>query len=301
MHKARVVVGLPVYNGERYLGAAIESHLAQSFGDFQLVISDNGSTDATADICADFARKDARVKVLRSPENRGILWNHRRVFEAIESPHQYFRWAAADDIMEPGLLEAMVEVLDTRSEVEAVVPDTRNIDTDNRIIGSMARTLDLQSADAFERARQVLTSGYQMVIAFGLFRASTLQSLRTRPDYIGWDFVFLWELALRGQMVQPVGPVLLRRFHPGAMSNVKTAKEMRKWVEPKSSARMTFPHWTWAYERLRALLAAPLPRHDRLRIAKLLARVTVWQRGALAKDVTQAARRVLRLSDEYTF
>jgi len=82
---------------------------------------------------------------------------------------------------------------------------------------------------------------------------------------------------------------------------VKTAKEMRKWVEPKSSARMTFPHWTWAYERLRALLAAPLPRHDRLRIAKLLARVTVWQRGALAKDVTQAARRVLRLSDEYTF
>jgi len=265
------------------------------------VISDNGSTDATADICADFARKDARVKVLRSPENRGILWNHRRVFEAIESPHQYFRWAAADDIMEPGLLEAMVEVLDTRSEVEAVVPDTRNIDTDNRIIGSMARTLDLQSADAFERARQVLTSGYQMVIAFGLFRASTLQSLRTRPDYIGWDFVFLWELALRGQMVQPVGPVLLRRFHPGAMSNVKTAKEMRKWVEPKSSARMTFPHWTWAYERLRALLAAPLPRHDRLRIAKLLARVTVWQRGALAKDVTQAARRVLRLSDEYTF
>jgi glycosyltransferase involved in cell wall biosynthesis len=290
-----------VYNGERYLGAAIESHLAQSFGDFQLVISDNGSTDATADICADFARKDARVKVLRSPENRGILWNHRRVFEAIESPHQYFRWAAADDIMEPGLLEAMVEVLDTRSEVEAVVPDTRNIDTDNRIIGSMARTLDLQSADAFERARQVLTSGYQMVIAFGLFRASTLQSLRTRPDYIGWDFVFLWELALRGQMVQPVGPVLLRRFHPGAMSNVKTAKEMRKWVEPKSSARMTFPHWTWAYERLRALLAAPLPRHDRLRIAKLLARVTVWQRGALAKDVTQAARRVLRLSDEYTF
>jgi glycosyltransferase involved in cell wall biosynthesis len=300
MHKARVVVGLPVYNGERYLGAAIESHLAQSFGDFQLVISDNGSTDAT-DICADFARKDARVKVLRSPENRGILWNHRRVFEAIESPHQYFRWAAADDIMEPGLLEAMVEVLDTRSEVEAVVPDTRNIDTDNRIIGSMARTLDLQSADAFERARQVLTSGYQMVIAFGLFRASTLQSLRTRPDYIGWDFVFLWELALRGQMVQPVGPVLLRRFHPGAMSNVKTAKEMRKWVEPKSSARMTFPHWTWAYERLRALLAAPLPRHDRLRIAKLLARVTVWQRGALAKDVTQAARRVLRLSDEYTF
>ena len=301
MSERKVVIGLPVYNGQKYLGAAIESHLSQSFGDFDLVISDNGSTDATSEICENYASKDKRIKYLRSPENRGILWNHRRVFEAIESPNQYFRWAGADDIMEPGLLQAMVEVLNARPEVEAVVPDTKNINDHDEIIGSMARTLDLQSSDVFERAHAVLVANYQHVIAYGLLRASTLRLMRTRPDYIGWDPVFVWELALRGQLVQLAGPVLLRRFHSGSISRVKTAKEMRKWVEPNSKAGMNFPHWTWAYERARAVIASPLSTRDRLRIGMFLARATMWQRGALARDVIQAARRTLRLSDEYTF
>lgn len=301
MIKRKVVIGLPVYNGQKYLGAAIESHLSQSFGDFDLVISDNGSTDATPDICAGYASKDARIKFLRSPENRGILWNHRRVFEAVDSPNQYFRWAGADDIMEPGLLQAMVEVLNLRPEVEAVVPDTKNIDEHGQVIGSMARTLDLQSTDVFERAHDVLVANYQHVIAYGLLRASTLRLMRTGPNYIGWDPIFVWELALRGQMVQLAGPVLLRRFHAGSISRVKTAKEMRKWVEPTSKAGMGLPHWTWAYERARALMACPLSAHDRFRIGALLARATLWQRGALMRDITQATRRALRLSDEYTF
>jgi hypothetical protein len=76
---------------------------------------------------------------------------------------------------------------------------------------------------------------------------------------------------------------------------------MRKWVEPNSKAGMNFPHWTWAYERARVLIACPMSTRNRLRIAKFLARVTLWQRGSLVRDVTQAARRTLGLSDEYTF
>jgi glycosyltransferase involved in cell wall biosynthesis len=298
---SQVIIGLPVYNGQKYLGAAIESHLSQSFGDFALVISDNGSTDATPEICAQYASRDPRIQYLRSPENRGILWNHRRVLDAIESPNQYFRWAGADDIMEPGLLEAMVTVLRTRPEVEAVVPDTKNIDDQGTISGSVPRTLDLQSTDVFERAHEVLVRNFQHVIAYGLLRASTLRLLRTGPNYPGWDSVFIWELALRGKMVQPAGPALLRRFHPGSISRVKTVKEMKKWVEPNSRVGMSFPHWTWAYERWRALIACPLASRDRLRIGALLARATLWQRGELARDLTQAVRRTLGLSDEYTF
>ena len=301
MSERRLGIGLPVYNGQRYLGAAIESHLSQSFGDFDLVISDNGSTDATPEICMGYASKDKRVKYLRSAENRGILWNHRRVFAAMESPTPYFRWAGADDIVGPGLLEAMVAVLDARPEVEAVMPDTKNIDEHDAIIGSMGRVLDLQSSDVFERAHDILVANYQHVIAYGLLRASTLRLMRTGPDYVGWDPVFIWELALRGKIVQLAGPVLLRRFHPGSISRVKTVKEMRKWVEPNSKAGMNFPHWTWAYERARALFACPLSTRDRLRIGMFLARYTMWQRVSLARDVTQAARRTLRLSDEYTF
>lgn len=301
MSERKVIIGLPVYNGQKYLSAAVESHLSQSFGDFALVISDNGSTDATPEICAAYASKDKRIKYLRSAENRGILWNHRRVMDAIESPSQYFRWAGADDILEPGLLQAMVEVLNTRPEVEAVVPDTKNIDDQGEIIGSMARTLDLQSPSVIQRAHDILTANYQHVIAYGLLRASTLRLMRTRPDYPGWDAVFALELALRGQMVQPAGPALLRRFHPGSISRVKTVKEMRKWVEPSSKTGMDFPHWTWAYERAQVLMAVPMSTPDRIRIGKFLARFTIWQRRSLVRDVTQAARRAFGLSDEYTF
>jgi hypothetical protein len=203
--------------------------------------------------------------------------------------------------LESGLLQAMVEVLNTRPEVEAVMPEAKNINDEGEIIGSMGRVLDLQSPDVFERAHDILVANYQHVVAYGLLRASTLKVMRTGPDYVGWDPVFIWELALRGRIVQVAGPALLRRFHPASISRVKTIKEMRKWVEPSSTVGLDFPHWNWAYERWRALIASPLSMRDRWRIGKFLMRVTIWQRGALVHDVTQAVRRALRLSDEYTF
>jgi glycosyltransferase involved in cell wall biosynthesis len=296
-----VVIGLPVYNGEKYIAGAIESHLSQSFGDFDLILADNASTDATPDICAAYAARDSRVIFWPSAENRGNRWNHRRVLEAIERPDQYFRWAGADDLLEPGLLEVMVSILDARPEVSAVVPDTRNIDDDGNVIGAMPRVLDAQSPDVFERARNILVANYQHVIAYGLLRAAILKKMRTGPLYPGWDAVFTWETALHGQMVQPDTPALLRRFHKGSISRVKSRKEVRRWVEPDSRRGMSMPHWTWAYERVRVLLASPLSATERLRIGAFLARYTLWQRGHLARDVTQAARRTLRLSDEYTF
>lgn len=301
MSAPRITVGLPVYNGQKYLEAAIESHLAQSFGDFELVISDNGSTDATGEICGRYAQLDARVKYLKSPINRGILWNHRRVLEPVDPSTPYFRWAGADDILEPGLLAAMVEVLDTRPEIEAVMPATKNIDEEGTVIRTMERSLNLESPDVFERARQILLANYQHVIAYGLLRAPSLRRMRTGPHYIGWDPVFIWELALRGPVFQLVEPALLRRFHRGSISRVKTVKEMRKWVEPGTSAGMNFPHWAWAYERTRSLLATPMNLGEKLRITMFLMRTTLWQRQQLARDITQATRRALKLSDEYTF
>ncbi len=135
----------------------------------------------------------------------------------------------------------MVDVLDTRPEVDAVVPDTKNIDDRGDIIGSMARTLDLQSPDVFQRAHDVLVANYQHVIAYGLLRASTLRLMRTRPDYPGWDPVFIWELALRGQMVQAAGPALLRRFHPGSISRVKTVEGAEEVGRAKHQDRHELP------------------------------------------------------------
>jgi glycosyltransferase involved in cell wall biosynthesis len=301
MSKSKVFIGLPVFNAQKHIRAAIESHLSQSFSDFELVIADNCSTDATLEISTEYASRDKRVRVLTAERNRGNRWNHRRLIEEISEPNQYFRWAGGDDVMGPDLLQSMVEVLDSRAEVSAVMPDTRNIDDEGNPIGSMPRTLDLQSPDVFKRAHDILTVGFQHVIAYGLIRVSVLRDMRTRPAYPHWDPVFAFELALRGQVVQTQGTHLLRRFHPGSISLVKKVSEVRRWAEPEAKAGMIFPTWKIAYERARVLMACPMSLRDRMRIALFLARVVSWQRKELTHDVVQAGRRALRLSDEYTF
>src|SRR4051794_27811047 len=80
-NQPRVSIGLPVYNGEKYLAAAIESALRQTFGDLELIISDNGSTDGTREICERFAAEDPRVRYHQEVQNRGAVWNFNRVVQ----------------------------------------------------------------------------------------------------------------------------------------------------------------------------------------------------------------------------
>ena len=100
LHQPRVSIGLPVYNGERYLPQALDAILSQTFEDFELIISDNASTDSTQDICKSYAANDARVKYFRNSSNIGISRNFNRVFE-LSSGGEYFKWCAHDDLMAP--------------------------------------------------------------------------------------------------------------------------------------------------------------------------------------------------------
>ena len=112
-----VTIGLPVYNGGQFLATALDSLLGQTFTDFELIISDNASTDTTEEICREYARADARVRYRRSSENRGFTWNANRVVELAAG--KFFRWAAHDDACLPTFLERCVETL--RSESPSVV------------------------------------------------------------------------------------------------------------------------------------------------------------------------------------
>jgi len=91
----KVSIGMPVYNGELFIREALDSLLVQTFTDFELIISDNGSKDATEAICKDYAEKDVRIRYIRQLENRGALANFEIVLN--EAVGEYFMWAAADD------------------------------------------------------------------------------------------------------------------------------------------------------------------------------------------------------------
>jgi glycosyltransferase involved in cell wall biosynthesis len=95
-NKSLVSIGLPVYNAGQYLEEALDSILAQTFEDFELIISDNGSTDNTEAICWSYARRDQRIRYFRNETNLGAAWNFNRVFELASG--KYFKWTARRSI-----------------------------------------------------------------------------------------------------------------------------------------------------------------------------------------------------------
>src|SRR2546422_1349203 len=208
----RVSVGLPVYNGERYLPEALDSLLTQTYADFELIICDNASTDHTGEIAQSYAAKDKRVRYARNERNLGAGGNFRRAFEL--SSGAYFRWAAADDLSAPQSLARCVEVLDQEPAVVLAYPKTRLIDEQGRVISNYDDRLHLQAARASERFRQVLERLGYCHVAYGLMRADLLKQTRLFGDFLAADVVFLAELSLYGAFWEVPEFLFYRRFPP---------------------------------------------------------------------------------------
>ena len=115
LKKPKVTVGLPVYNGGQFIGDRLESLLLQTFTDFELIISDNASTDSTSEICREFEKKDKRVRYFHHDENRGLFWNFNFLLK--EAKTEYFVWAAVDDVWSQNFLEKNIYVLENNKKV----------------------------------------------------------------------------------------------------------------------------------------------------------------------------------------
>ena len=113
--KSQVSIGLPVYNGERFIQKKIESILKQTMGNFELIISDNASTDKTVELIEDFVKKDDRIRFFKHEQNMGAIWNFNFVLQ--QAKGDYFMWTAVDDISMPTFIEKNLEVLKINSKV----------------------------------------------------------------------------------------------------------------------------------------------------------------------------------------
>jgi glycosyltransferase involved in cell wall biosynthesis len=149
----KVSIGMPVYNGARYLRPVIASHLSQTFTDFELIICDDASTDDTRTICEEFARTDPRIRYVPNAENRGATRNFNRTFEFARC--EYFKWSAQDDLLEPEFLEKCVEVLETRADVV--------------LCHSLCKIVDLTPLDQGE----VAASGLPVLVTYDLRKYRT--------------------------------------------------------------------------------------------------------------------------------
>ena len=234
-----VSVGLPVFNGENFLKQTILSILDQEFADLELIISDNASTDNTAEICQYFASLDSRVTYLRLLENRGAAYNYNAVFRA--STGRYFKWAAHDDVLRPRFLSKCISAHEKApGELSIVYPKTEYIDATGSVIGPHEGRQRAESNYAIVRAFQVLQSMGMAAPVFGVFDAEKLRRTNLIGSFASSDYALILQASFFGKIVQLEGePQFLRRIHPSMsrMANL-SPEDVLKWFDPKARSRM---------------------------------------------------------------
>lgn len=258
-------VGLPVYNGERYLREALDSLLAQEFRDFELIISDNASTDGTARICQDYSTRDPRIRYHRTEMNLGAAPNHRRVFELARSP--FFKWAAHDDSGSPRLLGRCVEMLRAAPpSVVLVYPRAELIDEHGRVTSQYETSIACASTRPHKRLSAVVRRMELGTPIYGVVRSDVLRQTRLIDGFFGADHVLLAELALLGEIVEIPEPLLKKRLHPErSMAANKSREDFARWYDPSSRPGRLGHGDRIDFETLRSIWRLPLGLMDRLR------------------------------------
>jgi glycosyltransferase involved in cell wall biosynthesis len=224
----KLSIGIPVFNGQEFLPELLDSLLAQTFRDFEILICDNASTDRTQDICLEYARIDSRIRYTCNERNLGANPNHNRVFELSTAP--LFKWAAHDDLYRPDYLTTCVRLLDENPDVVLAHTGTAFIDEAGDLLPFEQETgsyvdprtgrrywPDVPSiADtpiATSRLWQVLTRALWGTHMFGVMRREILQQTALLPYFEGGDRAMLAELALLGRFKCANDRLFLKRFH----------------------------------------------------------------------------------------
>jgi glycosyltransferase involved in cell wall biosynthesis len=268
----RVSIGMPVFNGERFLERTLDSLLGQTYTGFELVISDNGSTDRTRELCLAAAERDPRVRYHRSDENRGATWNFNRVFTLARG--EYFKWAAYDDLCGPAFLELGVAALDRSPGSVLAYPRSRMIDEEDVVLGDHEDGLALAQPTPHGRlAALVPALGYTNPV-YGVIRSSALRQTRLLGAYPSADCVLLAELALLGGFVEIPDRLFLRRIHPQMSRRVNPrASDAAVWFRPGPPQRYRAEAWRVFLEHFRSIARAPLPVAERGRCGVTFAAV----------------------------
>lgn len=238
--RPRVSIGLPVYNGENYMAAAIEGVLAQTFTDLELIIADDASTDRTAEICRDYAARDPRVRYHRNERNRGAAPNYNNLVRLARG--EYFKWIAHDDVITPDYLAKTVDALDRRPEAVLAHTQVRMIDKDGGELTFYDNALPLTTGTSqAERFRGVVLDRYAHHAFFGLMRAEALGKTPLHKSYAGGDRALVVFLALLGPFAHVPEPLYWQRHHPDRYFVKVSARERAAWHDRENTMIVASP------------------------------------------------------------
>jgi glycosyltransferase involved in cell wall biosynthesis len=299
-------IGLFLYNGERFLEAAIDSILNQTFRDFELILSDNCSSDRSGEICRRFAAQDSRIRYYRAERNMGAGWNLRNVY--FKATGKYFKWATHDGMIQPDFLRLCIDALEADDSLVVAHSLTRCIDEDGQFIESNDERLRTSSLNPVVRARDLLLKGHEGYPFSGLIRLDALRKLPPRGGYVHSDRVLLLQLGLLGRFYEVPEHLSISTRHTGQASWTMPERNRvggfrltwrwgtlpsPEWWDPAKARELTFPEWNAAKEFARSVTCSSLRRGQRLKCYSMIARWAWNYRRRFARDLVVAADQLL--------
>jgi glycosyltransferase involved in cell wall biosynthesis len=262
----RISIALPVFNGERYLAQAIRSILEQTYRDFELIVSDNASTDGTAEICRSFEAGDRRIRYIRQPRNIGASPNF-NISYALASG-EYFKWAAHDDYMEPEYLAKCVEALDADPDAVLCQSLVRLIDDQDRLI-EIHRPIEPAAARSRPSERfAARMRNPRCLDIWGLIRTKVLRDSVLIGSYVGMDRALLLELALRGRFLLIDEPLFTNRDHPERATRVtrtQSRKDLATLYDSANAGQTVLSTWLYYKDTVNIILRNLKEPAERLR------------------------------------
>ena len=285
-----VSLGLPVFNGERFVAQALDSIVAQTHANFELTICDNASTDRTESICRAYSERDPRVRYHRNPENRGLAWNFNRVRELSSGP--YFKWVAYDDLCAPAHVARCVEVLEREPSVVLCYTRANLIDDRGTRVGECVDNCHAVSARPSVRLRILVSNLRLSNPMFGVIRASALGPTPI-GGYVASDVALLVELALRGGIYEVSDRLFSRREHSERVSRSHADTDDQATVyDPTNAGKVHLPSWRLLREHLASIRRVPMSPQERLRCYAIMAKVFRWRWARLRSELGTWTRSV---------
>ncbi len=287
-YRPSVSICLPVYNGEKYVREAITSILEQTFEDFELIISDNASTDGTGEICRDAATRDPRVRYYRAEVNRGLAWNHNRAFHLARG--RYLAWIGHDDLMGRHYIGRCVEALE--KDAGAVLAFAGYLYIDDK--GSVIERAHMENPGSSERPSERFRGAlYERMChaTYGVMRTEVLKQTRLHQGFAGADRTLLAEMGLRGRFKLVPERLFRKREHAQRTCiRYPSLRERTLAFDPAKAGKLFFPSLLEAMALFSAIHRAKVPLKERLRCYRFLLRwlwLEHWYRlrGPLASTI----------------
>ena len=278
-HLALVSVGMPVYNGERFLRQALDSLLAQDYGNLELIISDNGSEDATQAICEGYAAKDRRVRYYRSEVNYGHVANFTRVLTLARG--EYFMWAACDDLWEPSFVQTCVENLEETPGVSLAFSGFNNIDENGVALKEYPQVQELASRDILQRLQNYILQEEPLGkanLVYGVMRTNAIKAGGYRPWGLGsWgtDMLIVFGVLATGDLAVAREVLFHKRLLQSTPdpASIEATDKRRRAQMLAASIEQWYGYFR-GYSRI-------ISKTDCLgQIEKLRLRATLWKRAS---------------------